>query len=485
MSTRRALALSFLDRYASHVLGVVSIVTLSRLLTPREVGLYAVTMVFVSLVSTLRDFGAGQYLVQEKDLTTERIRAVWSLQLGLGCALCALVVASRAPVARFFGEPEIESIMLICALNFAVSPFGSVTYAWLTRHMMFGRLAMLRLGGALANHGVAIVLALLGWGAPSLAWGYLAGAIATAVIATCLRDRTLPWLPGLRALPAVAAFGLRATLFGIMQTLRVETPLFLLGRFQGVVDASMFSRANGFMNLPQTFLLQAVHSVTLPLFSRTERAGDKLDTLFLRAFAYTAALGWSFAIAAGLLADPCVRLLYGEQWLPAIPVLRVVAIGAGLGMPLYLCAQVLIAQGRIGDNVRYGAVSTIATFAVMLAAALAGLLAVAWASVVAALVMFLLWVPAVARSLALTRADVVATLGQSLLVALFANAVPLALVGMRGWSPSHPLAFMALAMTGGLAGFVLGLQVCRHPMRDEMALLREHLGARLGTWRGG
>jgi len=484
MSTRRALALSFLDRYASHVLGVISIVTLSRLLTPREIGLYAVTMVFVSLVSTLRDFGAGQYLVQEKDLTVARIRAVWSLQLGLGCALCALVIGCRAPVARFFGEPEIESIMLIVALNFAVSPFGSITYAWLTRHMMFGRLAILRLGGALANHGVAIALAVLGWGAASLAWGYLAGAIATAAIATCLRDRTLPWLPGLDGLPKVAAFGLRATLFGIMQTVRIETPLFLLGRFQGVVDASMFSRANGFMNLPQTFLLQAVHTVTLPLFSRAERAGEKLDALFLRAFAYTAALGWSFAIAASLLADPCVRLLYGEQWLAAIPVLRIVAIGAGLGMPLYLCAQVLISKGRIGDNVRYGAISTIATFAVVLMAAPVGLLAVAWASVLAALVMFLLWVPAVARNLGLAGIDVMATLGQSLLVALFANALPLVLVAAYGTSPGDPLSFMVLAIAGGLAGFTLGLHVCRHPMRHEVTLLREHLGTRLGSRRG-
>ena len=30
------------------------------------------------------NLGAGQYLVQKKDLTTEHIRATWAVQLGLG-----------------------------------------------------------------------------------------------------------------------------------------------------------------------------------------------------------------------------------------------------------------------------------------------------------------------------------------------------------------------------------------------------------------
>lgn len=76
MSTRKSLFFSFLDRYASLAITVISSMVIARLLTPAEIGVFSVTLVLLSFVTTLRDMGAGQYLVQEINLTTERIRAV-------------------------------------------------------------------------------------------------------------------------------------------------------------------------------------------------------------------------------------------------------------------------------------------------------------------------------------------------------------------------------------------------------------------------
>lgn len=60
---------------------------IARLLTPGEIGVFSVTMVLLAFVGTVRDLGAGEYLVQEKELTTQRIKAVWAVQLGLGLVL--------------------------------------------------------------------------------------------------------------------------------------------------------------------------------------------------------------------------------------------------------------------------------------------------------------------------------------------------------------------------------------------------------------
>ena len=101
MSTRRALVFSFLDRYAALVLSIVSSMFIARLLTPAELGVYSVTMVFILFLSSMRDLGAGQYLVQEKDLTPERIRATWTVLLGTGLLMASLVLEAAYPVAHF------------------------------------------------------------------------------------------------------------------------------------------------------------------------------------------------------------------------------------------------------------------------------------------------------------------------------------------------------------------------------------------------
>jgi len=106
---------------------------IARLLTPQDIGIFSVTMVLLAYVATVRDMGSGGYLVQERELTPDRVKAVWAVQLGLGILLSVVVLLVSAPVAIFYDEPRMRNIMLVVALNYAINPFGSLTYAWQIR----------------------------------------------------------------------------------------------------------------------------------------------------------------------------------------------------------------------------------------------------------------------------------------------------------------------------------------------------------------
>ena len=96
MSTRAALVYSFLDRYSGLFIHTASSIVLARLLTPAEIGVYSVTMVALGFLATFRDLGASQFLVREPDLTSQKIRAAWAVQLGLALAFSALLSSTRA-----------------------------------------------------------------------------------------------------------------------------------------------------------------------------------------------------------------------------------------------------------------------------------------------------------------------------------------------------------------------------------------------------
>ena len=66
LSIRTSLIYSYLDRYASLAINIVSSMVIARLLTPAEIGIFSVTVVLLSYLASIRDFGAGGYLVQEK-----------------------------------------------------------------------------------------------------------------------------------------------------------------------------------------------------------------------------------------------------------------------------------------------------------------------------------------------------------------------------------------------------------------------------------
>ena len=106
MTLRRSLVFAALDRYSSLVIAIISVMILARLLAPAEIGIFSVTMALLTMAATVRDMGAGNYLLQEKELTTERIRAVWAVQLGLGLILAVIVALASGPVADFYAAHE-------------------------------------------------------------------------------------------------------------------------------------------------------------------------------------------------------------------------------------------------------------------------------------------------------------------------------------------------------------------------------------------
>lgn len=72
---RRALLFSFLTRYGGMLIGLASTMIVARLLTPDQIGTFAIASAIVMVISEFRLLGAGMYLVRESEMTEEKVRA--------------------------------------------------------------------------------------------------------------------------------------------------------------------------------------------------------------------------------------------------------------------------------------------------------------------------------------------------------------------------------------------------------------------------
>lgn len=466
MSTRRALLFSYVDRYAALAIGIATSMVIARLLTPTEVGVFSVTMVLSSFTAALRDLGSGQYLVQEPELTCDRMRATWTVQLLSGLVLAIVVGAAAWPVSRFYEEPRMLPIMGLVALNFAVNPFGSMTYAWLMRHLRFEALAVMRVSGVAVNSAVSIALAQRGWGPISLAYGSLAGTVANAAAARLFRDPDLPRWPGRRELRRVLAFGSRLSASSILRTAAEGSAELLLGKLQSLTAAGFFSRANGLAQMFNRLMLDAALVVAQPLFARTLRDGCSLLPLFLRALSYLCAIGWAFFIGLALLAEPTVRLLYGSQWSASVEIARVLCITAMIALPAALCPVALVAMGAVKLHLRLTAATAFITIMGAAAGSLFGMLGTAFGLLGAQAINTGLWLRGTLAQPGLGTTGLLSTLGRSAALTGITSAVPVTLLLAHG---SDALALWAppAAAALGSAVFVFSSLLLKHPIAAE------------------
>jgi len=474
MSTRKSLLYSFLDRYAALVINVASSMILARLLTPAEIGVYSVTIVLLLYVSVIRDMGAGQYLVQVQELTSDRIRAVWTVQLGLGWLIAAVVMLASVPVAHFYGEPRMKVIFWIVALNYAINPFGSITYSWLMREMRFMSVAMLRASSALVGAIVSVLLAWKGGGPMSLALGTLAATITTSLLAVLLRPKGFPWLPGLRELRSVLHFGSRITGSSVIEAGASSAPELLLGKLQSLTAVGLYSRANGLVTMYNRLFIDAVASVCVPWFAAQQREHGAITEPFTKAVDYISVIGWAFCVVMLCLAQPIVRVLYGNQWGEAVNMVRLLSLAMMFTVPSVLCQAALMSTGAVGRLAPLALRNTLTSVACVAVGAWLGHLdAVGWAMVLAAAVNATRMLRATLKHIALPISAIGARAGKGLLVACCAGAIPALVYGVFGAAPAQPFWPLLIGMSGAALGFLLGVFALRHPLSHEV----------VGVWR--
>ena len=480
MSSRKALAFSFLDRYAGLFLSIVSSMIVARLLTPAEIGVFSVAMVLLSFISAMRDFGAGQYLVQEKQLTTERIRATWTVQLGLGIGFALIVLIAASPVAHFYAEPRIRNIMFLLSLNFAVSPFGSLTYAWLMREMRFNSLAMMRLAGSLAGAVVTVGLAWHGFGPISLAAGSLAATASNALVAIFLRPKSFPWIPGLTGVRRVVSFGGKVSLTSTINTIATSVPELVLGKLQGMVSVGLYSRANGLPEMFHRLVMDATQAVAMPLFSKASRDGASLGPTLVKATSYVTAIGWSFFGVMIVLALSIVRVMYGAQWEASVPLVRMIAAAMAIGLPSAFCSTALMASGDMNSLVRI-TILAVLQYAVLLAIGAAlGLVQLGWAILLAASLSVSIWLTMSPVMRQIDKLEFVKGLLQSLAVATASVAASTAAFLWHD-GPALHLMRLAIGASSATLAFVVAVFLIRHPLRDELRRMLDMVGRALGT----
>lgn len=471
MSTRRALIFSYIDRYASLVIFTLASMVIARLLTPAQVGVYSITMVMVGFVGPFRDLGASQYLIYEKDLTPDRIRSVWAIQLGLSVVLALLIFGLRDLAAEFYREPQIRDIMAVSSLHALLVPFGALTSAWLTRELRFEYLAIIRFSGVLAGSLGSIFLAWWGFGAISLAWGALISAAVGAVVSVFFRPRHFPWMPGIREIRRVLGFGSvisGITLLGVAYSGVAEL---MLGRIQGMYVTGMYARAQGLVALFERLIIDAVHAVALPSFSRLKNEGQPLDIPFIRATTLIVALGWSMLGYLSLMSYPMIHLLYGAQWGDSVDLARQLCIGMAFMLTSSLCPALLIASGYRWVALWLSVLNVLVQAMAALIGATHGLESLGYTLMVASLILSAMWLYVSHRLCQFSFKHFAREQMRSLIVVSATMLPPVLTVAMLGLRPQETFAPMLMSAAASAGMMLLVARLTRHPVWAEMGVL--------------
>lgn len=415
---RRALFLSFGERYVGIALRLLQLTVLARLLTPEEFGVFVTAASIVLLLDLIADFGMSSYLIQARTVSRRRRETAFGITLTASIvSACAVVgIAGLLPDSAI--DPRLREVLFVLAIGLPLTGISVPIIALLQRDMRFGALWVVGTLRAVVLTFLGILLAYHGAGPMALAWASLAERVVFVLTALYF-SREVGWVwPRLHHWRIVARFGGLQTIANSLKQAADAVTMVLTSKSLGFGATGLLSRADRITGMFDQSVMQAIQPVLLPALSALRRADNQMRGFYLRTVALISAVSWPFFAFVFLFAPDLVNLLLGPQWADVVPIARVLCM-AGIFLPFVnMLLKFYTAVGQVDVFVRCTMIVQLVQLCLIVPASMISLEAVALAIACETLVRYLVTVGALKKRLGFTHHDVFIAVIPSLLVTL-------------------------------------------------------------------
>ncbi len=476
MNVRTAAVWAMVSQYASFAIQFATSVVLARwFITPDQLGLFSIAFAAITLVAFLQDFGVNRFITGERELTPEKLATAFTISVVFAGGIAILALFATAPIAHFYGNPQILPVAKIIAASYLLVPLAIVPQAICQRRMDFKSNALIEICSSLANAAVACSLAMKGHGALALAWGAFAQQAARMVVAQWRAGVMLPWPLRLADTKPIFQLGGTNSVQAICGSITARAPELVIGRLIDNAAVGLFARAAGLAIQLRLLLAGAVTGVFYPAFRQVRDRGDPLGPPYLRVVAAYTGITWPAMAGIAVLAEPIIRLLYGPRWIAAAPLLTWIALSQICYVALPLNTDLPMLLGRMRQLIRrYVAESTTSVLLLAVAAPF-GLVWVAISRLIHGLLFVVIYVGLMKDMLGFAWKGLAVIYLQSAGATL--AALGPAVLFYAIWDGPAQAGLAQLALSGLLGAFcwLIALRLLRHPAYKEVVDLAGHL----------
>ncbi|WP_394523318.1 lipopolysaccharide biosynthesis protein [Lacrimispora sp. JR3] len=321
-------------------------VLLARLLTPAQSGEVMLIMIFITIGNVFVQSGFNTSLIQKQKVDEEDYSSAFYISAGIAGILYVILFFSAPLVAKFYGQPLFRPVLRTLAVTLFFGAVTSVQSAAVARNMEFRKLCLASIFAALGSGVIGVAMAFMGYGVWALAMQqFFYSFFLMAVLFVLVK-----WRPRLlfsvKKAGELFSYGWKILCSGLIDTIFSNVYGLVIGKIYNSAMMGQYSRGNQFPSLIANNLGAAIQSVMLPAFSACQDDRAKVKSMVRRSIVTSSYL--VFPMMAGLIAvaEPMVKLLLTDQYLPCVPMLRLLCV-AYATWPLHVAnLQAINALGK-------------------------------------------------------------------------------------------------------------------------------------------
>lgn len=339
---------NYINRFGLQIVGILPAMILTRILSPYDYGLIAMTAVFTGIAYQLADGGFGNALIQKKDADHLDYCSVFYFNIVI-CFFIYLIIYIIAPTCSiFFNQEKLTSIIRVSALGIIFLSFGQVHGIIFKKNIEYRKVTIRNLLVQIISIIIGIILALTGYGVWALVFQGLVYTLLSSVANWMISE----WRPtvcfSFKRLRLLFNYGSKLLLTSMIDYGFNKSYDFIIGKFYSPATLALYNRGYSTAGLFSETFFGVFSKVSFPAFVQMQD-NDEIFKRNIRRFLIVCSMSIFFVmLSLTVVAEPLFHFLYSSKWNDTIPFFKLICIASLLYPIISILESILLAKGLSG-----------------------------------------------------------------------------------------------------------------------------------------
>lgn len=414
---------SAIERFSVQIVQFVVTIILARLLSPTDFGIVAIILVVMNILQIFNEVGFGAALMQKLDRDELDFSTVFVFNLIFGVILYMVLYLIAPHFASFFKLPDLAKLTRLLGLNLIISSFIVVQRTKLFIKVDFKTQAKAALIAIILSGCVGIYCAYNGMGVMAL----LVQQLLNNIINTLFIWLFVKWKPKLKfsyqRFMILYNFAYKLILARLVNTIFQEAYSLVIGKMYAPAQLGYFNRAKSFVSISSNNITTIVQKVSIPILCEAQKNKEKMGSQLLEFIQKTAFIVYPLLFGLYVLAEPLIRVLLTDKWLPSVWMLQVLCPVGLLFVISTFNLNVFNATGRTDWALKSEIIKKILNVLILIGAVLVSFEALIYSQIVIALLDFLIDTYYTKKQIYLNRARQLKSVSGILVVSLIMSLI--------------------------------------------------------------
>ena len=309
----------FFERCGSQLISLLVFFVLARLLDPAAYGMIALVSVFIIILDVFVNSGLGNALIQKKNADNVDFSTVFYFNVLVSLVLYAVLFGVAPFIAVFYKIPELSPVIRVLGLSIVIAGIRNIQQAYVSRNLVFKKMFFATMCANVSSAIIGISMAYNGLGV----WALVAQHLTSLIVGTIFLWIVVGWRPNflfsMNRLKSLFSFSWKLLISSLLDQGYNQLRQLIIGRIYTARDLAFYNQGNHLPNLIVTNINTSIDSVLFPSMSAEQDDINCLRNMTRRSISVSTYIMMPCMMGLAVSAEPFVRLVLTEKWLPCVP----------------------------------------------------------------------------------------------------------------------------------------------------------------------